>query len=147
MRKDQFQELLLGLELSGLPFFAALRPPSRAETTKEALPEGFGERVGGRGVVHEGWIQQQLILEHKSVGCFVMHCGWGSLFKGPLNSKCDMIPQVGDQIFNARLMADYLKVQVEVAKDEEDGLFSRESVCDAIRTVIEENYSDVGGRD
>ncbi|GMN53909.1 hypothetical protein TIFTF001_023042 [Ficus carica] len=125
--------------LSGLPFFTALRPPPGAETTEEALPEGFGERVGGRGVVHKGWIQHQLILEHKSVGCFVTHCGWGSLFKGLLNSKCElvMIPQVCDQIFNARLMADNLKVGVEEAKGE-DRLFSRESVCDAIRTAMEE---------
>lgn len=130
LKQGQFQELLLGLELSGLPFFTALRLPPGAETTEEALPEWFGERVGGRRVVHEGWIQQQLILERKSVGCFVTHCGWGSLFKGLLNSECElvMIPQVGDQIFNARLMADNLKVGVEVAKGEEDGLFSRESV-------------------
>ncbi|EXB54128.1 UDP-glycosyltransferase [Morus notabilis] len=145
LRKDQLQELLLGLELSGLPFLAALRPPLEVATLKEALPEGFEERVRGRGVVHEGWIQQQLMLEHKSVGCFVTHCGWGSLVEGLLNG-CElvMIPQVGDQVLNARLMGNNLKVGVEVAKGEEDGLFTRESVCNAIRTVMEENYSEVG---
>ena len=87
LRKDQFQELLWGLELSRLPFLAALKPPLgiKPSSIEEALPGGFQERVGGRGVVHEGWIQQPQILEHPSVGCFVTHCGWGSLTEGLMN--------------------------------------------------------------
>ncbi|EXB29185.1 UDP-glycosyltransferase [Morus notabilis] len=97
LKKGQFQELLLGFELSGLPFFAVLKPPFGTETVEEALPDGFAGRVVGRGVVHSGWIQQQLILEHPSVGCYVTRCGSGSL---------------------------------------------REKVCKAIKTVMEENYSE-----
>ena len=66
--KDQFQELLLGLELTGLPFLAALKPPSGAATIEEALPDGFKERVGGRGVVHGGWVAQPAILSHRRWG-------------------------------------------------------------------------------
>ena len=47
---------MLGLELSGWPFLAALKPPSGAESTEEALPEGIEERVQGRGIVHGGWV-------------------------------------------------------------------------------------------
>ncbi|KAK9085423.1 hypothetical protein Sjap_025834 [Stephania japonica] len=43
--KDQFQELILGLELTGLPFLVALKPPIGVETIDEALPDGFKERV------------------------------------------------------------------------------------------------------
>uniref|UniRef100_M1AEQ7 Glucosyltransferase n=1 Tax=Solanum tuberosum TaxID=4113 RepID=M1AEQ7_SOLTU len=39
LKKDQYQELVLGLELTGYPFFAALKPPIEAETIEEALPE------------------------------------------------------------------------------------------------------------
>ncbi|KAJ6377236.1 hypothetical protein OIU76_026246 [Salix suchowensis] len=39
LKKDQFQELVLGLELTGLPFFAVLKPPTGAETIESALPE------------------------------------------------------------------------------------------------------------
>ncbi|PON81568.1 UDP-glucuronosyl/UDP-glucosyltransferase [Trema orientale] len=142
LREDQFRELLLGLELSGLPFLAALRPPSGVEhsSIEKALPDGIRERVGGRGVVHEGWIQQPQILEHPSVGCFVTHCGWGSLMEGLVN-QCElvMIPRVGDQYYNARLLGQSLKVGIEVEKDEDDGLFTKESVCKAIRTVMEED--------
>ena len=49
LEKDQFQELLLGFELSGLPFLVALKTPRGCESVEEALPEGFEERVKGRG--------------------------------------------------------------------------------------------------
>ncbi|PON41492.1 UDP-glucuronosyl/UDP-glucosyltransferase [Parasponia andersonii] len=140
LREDQFKELVLGLKLSGHPFLAALRPPSGVDSIEKALPDGFRARVGGRGVVHECWIQQPQILEHPSVGCFVTHCGSGSLMEGLVN-QCElvMIPQVLDQYYNARLIGNSLKVGIEVEKDEEEGLFTKESVCKAIRTVMEED--------
>ncbi|KAK0578647.1 hypothetical protein LWI29_013688 [Acer saccharum] len=54
-----------------------------------------------------------------------------------------LLPYVGDQIINARLMGGDLKVGVEVEKGEEDGLFTREGVCRAVKTVMDEN-SEVG---
>ncbi|KAK2634295.1 hypothetical protein Ddye_029087 [Dipteronia dyeriana] len=144
MKKDQFQELLLGFELTGLPFLAALKPPIGCDTIESALPEGFEERVKGRGFVHGGWVQQQLILNHPSVGCFVTHCGSSSLSEAMM-TDCQLVllPYVGDQIINARLMGKDLKVGVEVEKGEEDGLFTREGVCRAVKTVMDEN-SEVG---
>jgi hypothetical protein len=64
---NQFQELLLGLELTGFPFLAALKQPIGFQSIEEALPEGFNQRVKGRGIVYGGWIQQQLILAHESI--------------------------------------------------------------------------------
>ncbi|KAF8411002.1 hypothetical protein HHK36_003541 [Tetracentron sinense] len=144
LKIDQFQELVLGFELTGLPFFVALKPPSGAETIEAALPEGFEKRTKGRGVVHGGWVQQQLILGHPSVGCFVTHCGYGSRLEG-LVSKCQLVlvPNVGDQFIHARIMSTDLKVGVEVEKGEEDGLFTKESVCMAVKSVMDKN-SEVG---
>ncbi|KAH7533158.1 cyanidin 3-O-galactoside 2''-O-xylosyltransferase FGGT1 [Ziziphus jujuba] len=144
LKKEQFQELVLGFELSGLPFLAALKPPFGCQSIEEGLPDGFEERVKERGVVHGGWVQQQLILEHPSVGCFITHCGSGSLSEALVN-KCQLVllPHVGDQIFNARMMANNLKVGVEVEKGEEDGLFTRDGVCKALKSVMDEN-SEVG---
>ncbi|KAI3990298.1 hypothetical protein MKX01_037637 [Papaver californicum] len=76
--KNQFLELVLGIELTGLPFLVALKPPAGFETVDEVLPDGFKSRVGGRGLVHGGLVQQPKILAHRSVGCFVSHCGFGS---------------------------------------------------------------------
>ncbi|XVF18754.1 hypothetical protein REPUB_Repub11eG0050500 [Reevesia pubescens] len=50
--KEEFQELLLGFELSGLPFLVDLKPPQGCLMIEAALPEGFQDRVQGRGLVH-----------------------------------------------------------------------------------------------
>lgn len=144
LKSNQFKELLLGFELTGMPFLAVLRPPIGAETMKSALPEGFNERTKGRGVVDGDWVQQQLILSHPSVGCFVTHCGSGSLTEAMVN-ECQLVllPQAGDQFINARIMSGDLKVGVEVEKSEEEGLFTREAVCNAVRAVMD-NESEVG---
>ncbi|KAL6282399.1 hypothetical protein ACE6H2_013328 [Prunus campanulata] len=139
LNKAQFQELLLGFELTGLPFFAALKPPKGVESIEAALPEGFEERVQGRGIVHGGWVQQPLILKHPSVGCFVTHCGSGSLSEALVNEcRLVLLPNAGDQIINARMMSRDLKVGVEVEKGDEDGVFTTEGVCKAVKTVMDD---------
>ncbi|KAF5176730.1 Udp-glycosyltransferase 79b30 [Thalictrum thalictroides] len=144
LEKDQFQELVLGLEKTGLPFLARLRPPVGVVTLEEALPEGFEERVKGRGVVHGGWIQQELILSHPSVGCFVGHCGSGSMWES-LVSTCQLVlvPHFADQFLNTNFMTKGLKVAVDVERREEDGWFTREGVCKAVKLVMDEE-SEVG---
>ncbi|XVF75730.1 hypothetical protein PTKIN_Ptkin13bG0210300 [Pterospermum kingtungense] len=48
---------------------------------EEALPQGFLERIGERGLVVEAWAPQAKILQHTSIGGFVSHCGWGSVME------------------------------------------------------------------
>ncbi|KAJ6420699.1 hypothetical protein OIU84_028120 [Salix udensis] len=71
---------------------AALKPPAGYESIELALPQGFQERICGRG----------------------------------------------DHVFRARMMSMHLKVGVEVEKGEEDGLFTKETVYNAVRTLMEE---------
>nr|BAF75891.1 glucosyltransferase [Dianthus caryophyllus] len=135
-----FQELVLGLELTGSPFLAALKAPTGHDIIESALPEGFLERTKDRGIVYGGWVQQQLILRHPSVGCFVTHCGAGSLSEAMVN-KCQlvMIPHAVDQFINAKMMSLELRVGVEVERRDEDGFFSREDVRKAVESVMDEN--------
>ncbi|KAJ1382833.1 UDP-glucuronosyl/UDP-glucosyltransferase [Sesbania bispinosa] len=140
LQQKQLQELLLGLELTGFPFLAALKPAAEFESIEEALPEGFKERVKGRGIVYGGWVQQQLMLTHPSVGCFITHCGAASLTEALVN-ECQLVllPRLGsDFILNARIMGGKLKVGVEVEKGEENGLFTKESVCKAVKIVMDD---------
>ncbi|KAK9698600.1 hypothetical protein RND81_08G116300 [Saponaria officinalis] len=142
---DQFNELVLGLELTGKPFLAVLKPPVGYEKLETVLPEGFLERTKNRGIVYDGWVQQLLILKHLSVGCFVTHCGPGSLSEG-LISECQLVlmPQAVDQFVNARVMSLELRVGVEVEKrGEEDGFVSREAVQKAVSVVMDDG-SEVG---
>ncbi|CAN0908434.1 UDP-glycosyltransferase 79B9 [Linum grandiflorum] len=146
LQKDQFQELLRGLELCGRPFLTALKPPHGCKTMEEALPEGFKERVvikQGRGMVHEGWVQQPQILGHPSVGCFVSHCGFGSMWEALL-SDCQilLVPKISEQILSTMFMVKELKVALEVDKDEH-GWISKEEVVRAVRAVMDED-SEVG---
>ncbi|CAM8994846.1 unnamed protein product [Rhodiola kirilowii] len=144
LKLEQFQELLLGYELTGRPFLVALKPPIGADSVESALPEEFQERVKDRGIVYGGWVQQQLILAHPSIGCFVTHCGSGSLSEALMN-ECQLVlfPQVGDQIINARMMGLDLRVGVEVEKNGEDGSFTRDGVCKAVNDVMDKE-SDIG---
>ncbi|KAI3922598.1 hypothetical protein MKX01_006287 [Papaver californicum] len=140
LNKHQFQELVLGLELTGLPFLAALKPPTGNNSVEEVLPEGFTDRVKGRGIVEGGWIQQQLILSHPSIGCFVTHCGSGSITEALVNDcQIVLLPQIGDQIINARFIAGDLKAGVEVERGEEDSWFTKKSICNAVMLVMDEN--------
>ncbi|KAF3338892.1 anthocyanidin 3-O-glucosyltransferase-like protein [Carex littledalei] len=145
---EAVEELLLGLESTGFPFLAVLKFPSGEEKEEvedilnRKLPKGFKERVKGRGIVHCGWVQQQHILQHKNVGCFVSHVGFSSLMEGMIaDCQLVMLPQRADQLTNSVLLEKELGVGVEVERNEADGSFRREAISDAIKAVMVEEES------
>ncbi|XP_057458500.1 UDP-glycosyltransferase 79B3-like [Lotus japonicus] len=147
LKKEQFQELLLGFELSGFPFFIALKTPLGCASVDEALPEGFEERVKGRGVVARDWVQQPLILKHPSVGCFVSHCGFGSMWESLMSDKqIVLVPFLADQALNAKLLVEELQVAVSVERGKNwRDIITKESFCKAIKSVMDER-SDLATR-
>nr|QSB46686.1 glycosyltransferase [Rubia yunnanensis] len=137
---SQIEELLLGLELTGLPFFVVLNFPKNVDVSKElqrVLPAGFLERVKNKAVVHTGWVQQQQILAHRGVGCYVFHAGFSSAIEA-IVTDCQlvMLPIRGDQLLNAKLVSRDLKTGVEVDRRDEDGYFSRGDIKKAVETVM-----------
>uniref|UniRef100_A0A0D9XRV9 Glycosyltransferase n=1 Tax=Leersia perrieri TaxID=77586 RepID=A0A0D9XRV9_9ORYZ len=137
---DAATELLLGLESTNLPFLAVLNFPKGTDADAElykCTPPGFAERVKGRGAVHTGWVQQQRILQHRSVGCFVNHAGLSSVVEG-LVAGCRLVllPMKGDQYLNAALFARELRAGSEVARRGEDGWFGRDDVRDAVAAAV-----------
>nr|QTM97707.1 URT3 [Rehmannia glutinosa] len=129
LSRDQLGELAHGLELSGLPFLWALRNPTQ-------LPDGFEERVKGRGVVWKNWAPQLEILGHGSIGAFLTHCGWSSIIEAlVLGKPLVMLPFFVEQGLNARLLADK-QVGVEVARNDEDGSYTRNAVAESVRMVM-----------
>ena len=111
----------------------------------EILDPSLVERVKGRGWVYGAWVPQTLILEHPSVGCSVTHCGYGPMWESLL-SDCQIVcvPYLGDQILNARLMVEELKVAVEVER-KDNGWISKESLSEAIISVMDKDSSEVAG--
>ncbi|KAJ1375571.1 hypothetical protein SESBI_50858 [Sesbania bispinosa] len=97
-------------------FRAALKPPVGFDSVEEALPQGFKERVQGRGIVYGASIMEALVNTCQLV----------------------LLPRLGaDHIMNAWMMSTKLKVGVEVEKSE-DGLFTKESVYKAVKTVMDD---------
>jgi hypothetical protein len=140
-------ELLLGLEATGRPFLAVLNSPDGASADVVVPPPGFAERVAGRGVVCSVWVQQQHILRHRSVECYVTHAGFSSVVEG-LVAGCRLVllPMKGDQYLNAALFARELRVGVEVARRDENGWFGRQDVCDAVAAVVADGGEGDAGK-
>ncbi|KAJ0103305.1 hypothetical protein Patl1_05491 [Pistacia atlantica] len=134
LSRNELTELALGLELSGLPFFWALRNWDDSIV----LPDGFEERVKGRGVVWTSWAPQLRILAHESVGAFLTHCGFSSITESLYyGHPLVLLPFSIDQGLIARVFAEK-KAGIEIARNEEDGEYTRKSVAEALRLVIVE---------
>ncbi|GJZ70058.1 UDP-glycosyltransferase 91D1-like protein [Tanacetum coccineum] len=137
VNKSELGELALGLELSGLPFFWALRKPAcSTEFNSLELPDGFIERTRNRGMIWTSWVPQLQILSHESVGGFLTHCGWGSIVEGLMfGHPLIMLPFLVDQGLNARVLVD-AKVGIEVPRNDEDGSFTKDSVTRSLSKVV-----------
>ncbi|XP_010696238.3 anthocyanidin-3-O-glucoside rhamnosyltransferase [Beta vulgaris subsp. vulgaris] len=146
----QIEQLTLGLELTGMPFFLVLKFESESidvakQKLEASLPENFRERVKDRGVVHTGWVQQQHILAHKSVGCFLTHSGISSIVEGIVNDcLLACLPLKADQFMNAKVFCGDLKLGVEVSRRDEDGYFGKEDILEAIKILMLDTENEAG---
>nr|BEP30489.1 6'deoxychalcone 4'-O-glucosyltransferase [Dahlia pinnata] len=129
---DQLKEIAKGLEMSGLRFLWVVRsPPSNKKEDRflpppepdldVLLPEGFLDRTKDKGLVVKKWAPQVAVLNHKSVGGFVTHCGWNSV----LEAVCVGVPMVAwplyaEQKFNKVVLRDEMKLAIPM--DESEGM-------------------------
>ncbi|KAK6246424.1 hypothetical protein SCA6_009514 [Theobroma cacao] len=108
-------EIAKGLEASGQDFIWVLKKGEK----QEWLPEGFEERVKGKGLMIRGWAPQVLILDHEAVGGFITHCGWNSTIES-ISAGVPMVtwPLYAEQFCNEKLVTDVLKIGVDVGAKE-----------------------------
>lgn len=130
----ELSELALGLECSGLPFFWVIRKPITEST--QTLPDGFRERVKGRGTVYVGWVPQVRILSHSSIGGFLTHCGWNSAIEAlTFGRVLIFFPVMNDQGLNVRLLCGK-KLGIEIPRNTKDGSFTSDSVAESIKLAV-----------
>ncbi|PRQ48441.1 putative soyasaponin III rhamnosyltransferase [Rosa chinensis] len=138
LSQEEFNELALGLELSGLPFFWALtKLPLCEDGESLKLPDWFVDRTNGHGIFWISWAPQLKILSHESIGGFLTHCGWSSVIEGlHYGRPLIMFPVLYDQGLNARFWDK--KFGIEVPRDEETGSFTRNTVAESLSLVVRE---------
>ncbi|MED6106312.1 hypothetical protein PIB30_003721 [Stylosanthes scabra] len=125
------RSLALALEATGRPFLWVLR-------WSQGLPGGFVERNmhSGRGRV-VCWAPQREILQHRSVGCYLTHCGWNSTLEA-LQFRVRQLcyPLAGDQFLNCAYIVQVWKVGVRL-----NG-FGERDVHEGLHRVMHDHHMD-----
>lgn len=119
LTNEQMQELTLGLEKSGVKFILSVKGATKGHDhgNYASIPEGFEDRVAGRGFVIKGWAPQVSILGHKAVCAFLTHCGWNSILES-IVAGVPMLawPMGADQYLNTTLLVEQLDVAIRVCE-------------------------------
>ncbi|KAF5201775.1 Udp-glycosyltransferase 89a2 [Thalictrum thalictroides] len=132
LKREQMESLAKGLEESGVQFIIVVK-------LETFIPEGFEDRVAGRGFVIKGWAPQVSILSHRAVGGFLTHCGWNSVIEGIVAGVMLLAwPMEADQFINARLLVDDMGVAVKVCEGADTVPDSAELAC-CLRESMSEN--------
>ncbi|KAL0559711.1 hypothetical protein IC582_000078 [Cucumis melo] len=141
---DQLKEIASGLEAARKNFIWVVRKVKKEEEEEnhDWLPEGYEQRMEGKGLIIKGWAPQVLILDHPAVGGFVTHCGWNSTLEG-VTAGVPMVtwPMAAEQFYNEKLVTDVLKIGVAVGVQKwvrvVGDFIEREALENAIRRVME----------
>lgn len=138
---SQLAEIAMGLEASGQQFIWVVRKDDEESKNEDWLPDGFEERIKGKGLIIRGWAPQVMILEHESVGGFVTHCGWNSTLEG-ISAGLPLVtwPIFAEQFYNEKLVTDVLKIGVGVGVQQWVRLvgdyIKKEAIEKAVREIM-----------
>ncbi|KAJ0261612.1 hypothetical protein HA466_0046980 [Hirschfeldia incana] len=140
---EQTVALAGALETSGVRFIWAVRDAAKKvnsgdNSDEDVIPAGFEERIKEKGLVIRGWAPQTMILEHRAVGSYLTHLGWGSALEGMVGGVVMLAwPMQADHFNNAELLVDDLGVAVRVGEN-------KDSVPDSgkLASVLAESVKD-----
>ncbi|CAL1411789.1 unnamed protein product [Linum trigynum] len=136
--QQQFSEFALGLEMTGKPFLWVIRPDFVKGSTAE-FPQGFWERVGGRGKV-VGWANQEAVLSHPATACFVSHCGWNSTLDGLCAGVPFLCwPYFVDQFHNRDSICEAWKVGLNLKADDETGMVTSSEIASKVGRLLSDD--------
>ncbi|KAJ6366650.1 hypothetical protein OIU77_003101 [Salix suchowensis] len=113
--------------VSRLPALSALDITDLPSFVQGGKLVGKPKESSGKGVI-VSWSPQLDVLAHRSVGCFITHCGWNSTLEAlSLGVPMVAMPHWTDQPTNAKCIADVWQVGVRV-KPNEKGIVTKEEV-------------------
>ncbi|GMP74986.1 hypothetical protein CsSME_00032223 [Camellia sinensis var. sinensis] len=119
LKRDQMEALAAGLEHCKIRFVWVVKSVTaqQIEDGYGFVPDGFEDRVLGRGMVLKGWAPQMSILSHRAVSGFLSHCGWNSVLEGIMAGVMILAwPMEADQFVNARLLVEDIGAGVRVCE-------------------------------
>ncbi|KAF3591983.1 hypothetical protein DY000_02026583 [Brassica cretica] len=147
LTKKQLVELCKALIQSRRPFLWVItdksyRSKEDGEEKEEEVISSFREELDEIGMV-VSWCDQFRVLKHRSIGCFVTHCGWNSSLESLVAGvPVVAFPQWTDQMTNAKLLEECWRTGVRVVEKKEGGEVVVES--GEIRRCIEEVMEEKG---
>ncbi|CAN4086040.1 unnamed protein product [Withania somnifera] len=146
---EQIIELVLGLEMSGQRFLCVIRCPNdripnaayfnvqNSRNPLDFLPSGFLERTKGIGLVLLNWAPQVQVLNHRSIGGFLSHCGWNSVLESVVHGTPLIAwPLYAEQRSNAVILTEDLKVALK-PKIYEDGIVRRLEIAKVVKELLQ----------
>ncbi|KAF8079980.1 hypothetical protein N665_0984s0002 [Sinapis alba] len=149
LSKKQLAEVCKALIESRRPFLwviadKSFRNEEDGEEKEEDSIKSFRQELDEIGMV-VSWCNQFSVLKHRSIGCFVTHCGWNST----LESVVAGVPVVAfplwlDQMTNAKLLEECWRTGVRVMekKEEEEVVVESGEIRRCIEEVMEENAEE-----
>ncbi|CAN1151912.1 UDP-glycosyltransferase 83A1 [Linum perenne] len=139
LTRHQFEELASGLEMTGRPFLWVVRTNFVEGSGLEFL-DGFLKRVANRGKIVE-WANQEEVLSHPSIACFLSHCGWNSVLDG-LWSGIPFLcwPYFIDQFHNRESICEAWKVGLRLdAEDDATGLITSLEIASKVEQLLSDD--------
>ncbi|KAL9233150.1 hypothetical protein vseg_008180 [Gypsophila vaccaria] len=129
--EEQMEELAIGLRQCRKKFLWVIRASEESK-----LPMNFKAEIEGQGLI-VNWCPQLAVLAHRSIGCFMTHCGWNSTLEAiSLGVPLVAMPQWTDQPTNAKHIADVWRIGVRVKVDEK-GIVTKDEVEACVRKVMD----------
>ncbi|OIT38227.1 PREDICTED: crocetin glucosyltransferase, chloroplastic-like isoform X1 [Nicotiana attenuata] len=121
LKEEQKEEILKGLLESERPFLWVIRTSNKDDKIKN---ENYG--LNGKGMIVP-WCSQMEVLFHKSIGCFMSHCGWNSTLES-IAAGVPLIgyPQFSDQVTNIKMVEEVWGTGVRARPEE--GIVKREEL-------------------
>ncbi|KAL3369389.1 hypothetical protein AABB24_009968 [Solanum stoloniferum] len=133
VKEEQKEEVLQSLMESEMPFLWVIR--SSKEDDKKKNDEIYG--LNGKGMIVP-WCSQMEVLFHKSIGCFVSHCGWNSTLESTVAGVPLIgVPQLADQTMNIKMVEEVWGTGVRArVEEEEGGIVKREELKRCLEVLM-----------